>query len=74
LQLIRRFAASAVLAEQMEAQLAQGLSIDIQQHALLISGMVRVAQRIGLDRIPRNVTPTLSEYLEPSAVEVESAQ
>jgi hypothetical protein len=73
LQLIRRFAAAAVLAEQMEAQLAQGLAIDIQQHALLISGMVRVAQRIGIDRIPRNVATTLSEYLEPSVADVESA-
>ena len=44
-QLIRRFAAAAVLAEQMEAQLARGESINISEHALLCSTMVRVAQR-----------------------------
>jgi hypothetical protein len=37
MQLIRRFAAAAVLAEQMEAVLAQGNSIDIREHALLCS-------------------------------------
>jgi hypothetical protein len=64
LQLIRRFAAAAVLAEQMEARLANGEQIDIQEHALLCSTLVRTAQRIGLDRIPRDLTPTIDEYLE----------
>jgi hypothetical protein len=63
-QLIRRFAAAAVLAEQMEAQLARGESINISEHALLCSTMVRVAQRIGVDRVARNITPTLEQYLE----------
>src|SRR3974377_324136 len=51
LQLIRRFAAAAVLAEQMEAQLANGHSIDITDHALLSSTLVRLAQRIGISRV-----------------------
>ncbi len=63
LQLIRRFAAAAVLAEQMEARLARGETIDIGEHALLVSTLVRVAQRIGIDRIPKNVVPTVAEYL-----------
>jgi hypothetical protein len=62
-QLIRRFAAAACLAEQMEAKLGKGEEIDITQHALLVSTMVRVAQRIGIDRVPKLVTPTISEYL-----------
>ena len=41
LQLIRRFAAAAVLAEQMEARLANGHSINITDHALLSSTLVR---------------------------------
>jgi hypothetical protein len=69
LQLIRRFAASAVLAEQMEARLANGDQINVPEHALLCSTLVRVAQRIGIDRIPRNVTPSLSEYLRTEAAE-----
>jgi len=64
LQLIRRFAAAAVLAEQMEAQLANGHSINIADHALLSSTLVRLAQRIGIDRRSRNITPSLSEYLK----------
>jgi len=48
LQLIRRFAAAAVLAEQMEARLANGHSINITDHALLSSTLVRLAQRTTL--------------------------
>ena len=62
-QLIRRFAAAAVLAEQLESRLANGEQIDIQEHATLSSTLVRLAQRIGIDRVPRDVTPSLSEYL-----------
>ena len=62
-QLIRRFAAAAVLAEELEARLARGEKIDITEHALLCSTLVRVSRQIGIDRIAKNITPTLSEYL-----------
>jgi hypothetical protein len=62
-QLIRRFAAAAVLAEQMESRLANGEQINIQEHATLSSTLVRLAQRIGIDRVARDVTPSLDEYL-----------
>jgi hypothetical protein len=64
LQLIRRFAACAVMAEQMESLLANGKKIDIGEHALLTSSMVRVAQRIGINRRAREIMPSLSQYLE----------
>jgi hypothetical protein len=64
LQLIRRFSAAAVLAELMEARLARGEQINLQEYSLLVSTMVRVAQRIGIDRIPRDVAPSLAEYLK----------
>ena len=63
LQLIRRFSAASVLAEQMEARLARGEEINIQEYSLLVSTMVRVAQRIGIERRARNVTPSLGQYL-----------
>ena len=63
LQLVRRFAAAAVLAEQMESRLANGEQIDIQEHGLLCSTLTRLAQRIGIERRARDVTPSLSEYL-----------
>jgi hypothetical protein len=69
IQLIRRFAAAAVLAEQMEAELARGRAINVQQHALLCSTMVRVSRQIGIKRVPRNVTPALADYLELKANE-----
>jgi hypothetical protein len=63
LQLIRRFSAAAVLSEQLESDLANGKQINITEHALLCSTLVRVARQIGIARIPRNVTPTLDQYL-----------
>ena len=64
LQLVRRFAAVAVLAEQLEAALANGQEINVERHALLCSTLTRLAQRIGIDRRTRNVTPTLRDYLD----------
>jgi hypothetical protein len=70
-QLIRRFAAAAVLAEQLEAQLAHGERIDITAHALLTSTLVRIAQCIGIDRAARNTTPSLRKYLAAKTTEIE---
>ncbi len=64
LQLIRRFAAASVLAEQMEAKLASGGEVDITVHAQLSSTLVRLAGRIGINRASKNVTPTVTEYIE----------
>src|SRR4051794_23159634 len=67
LPLSRRFAAAAVLAEQMEAKLANGVSIDTQEHAHLSSTLVRIAQRIGIDRRTRTIVPDLKDYIEGRA-------
>lgn len=71
LQLVRRFAAAAVIAEQMEADLANGKQIDVGQHALLVSTLVRVARRIGIDRRAKNISPSLQEYLEAEPAEAD---
>jgi hypothetical protein len=63
LQLVRRFAAAAVLAEQLEAALANGQEINIAEHGLLCSTLVRIAQRIGINRVPRDVSLTLADIL-----------
>ena len=63
-QLIRRFAAAAVLSEQLETRLVNGEEIDVAEHAILSSTLVRLAQRIGIDRVPRDVNgPSLGELL-----------
>jgi hypothetical protein len=66
-QLIRRFSAACVLAEQMEARLVEGDDIDISDHSLLCSTLVRISARIGINRRLRNVTPHLADYLEDRA-------
>ncbi len=71
LQLIRRFAAAAVLAEMAEARLANGEQINVAEHSLLASTLVRIAQRIGINRGAREILPTLREYLETKPQEPE---
>jgi hypothetical protein len=73
LQLIRRFAASAVLAEELEARLANGEEIDVQEHSLLCSTLTRLAARIGIDRRSKLIGSTLSDYLHMPA-ETEDAE
>ena len=63
-QLIRRFAAASVLAEQMESRLANGEQIDIAEHATLSSTLVRLAQRIGIDRIAKDVPLSFRDRLQ----------
>jgi hypothetical protein len=67
LQLIRRFAAASVIAEQMEARLANGEQINIAEHALLSSTLVRIVRRIGINRRARKVIPDLEDYLDGKA-------
>ena len=68
LQLVRRFSAAAVMAELLEAKLAAGEEISITEHALLVSSLVRVANKIGIDRIPKDVgSNSLDEYLASKA-------
>jgi hypothetical protein len=63
-QLIRRFSAACVLAEDLEGRLARGEEIDVERHALLCSTLTRLAQRIGIDRRAKNITPSVKDYLE----------
>jgi hypothetical protein len=71
LQLIRRFAAASVLAEQMESELANGAEIDVSEHALLCSSLVRISTRIGINRHAREIVPSLAAYLEAKNVHTE---
>src|SRR5690606_28291249 len=64
-QLIKRYAAAAVIAEMMESALAQGKDIDVPQHALVTNSLVRLAGRIGIDRRSKVInTPALKDYLD----------
>jgi hypothetical protein len=74
LQLIRRFSAAAVLAEQMESRLARGQAINIAEHAQLCSSLVRLASKIGIERIARDVTPSLGSLLAADAAHQQREQ
>jgi hypothetical protein len=62
LQLCRRFAGLAVQAEALEARLARGEPVDVNQHATIASTLVRLAGRLGLDRAAKEVE-TIESYI-----------
>jgi hypothetical protein len=66
IQLCRRFAALAVTAEAIEADMVNGTPLDIAAFSTLSSTLVRLAARIGLNRRAK-VVPELSDYLESRA-------
>jgi hypothetical protein len=68
-QLMRRFAAAAVIAEVMESRLARGVQINITEHAQLSSTLVRIAQRIGINRRFKDITPALPDYLDAAEID-----
>jgi hypothetical protein len=53
----------------MEARLANGEQIDIAEHALLCSTLTRLAQRIGINRVSKNITPPIEDYVRSIASE-----
>jgi hypothetical protein len=63
LGLIRRLAAATVLSEDIEAKAVNGEPVDIGQFCQLASTTVRLAQRLGVERVARDVGPTLQQYL-----------
>jgi hypothetical protein len=68
-QLFRRYAAAGVLAEQLEVRIARGEQFDantLMTFATLASVQVRIASRIGVDRIPRDVLSPLEYVSERS--------
>ena len=64
--LVEAFAGAAVHVHDLNARLLLGQEVDILAHSQAISTMVRVASRIGVRRVARDVTPSLHEYLPPA--------
>lgn len=61
-QLVRRFAGASVLLERLDEQIAQGRAVDVAEYSTLVSTIVRLAQRLGLNRRARRVE-TLDDIL-----------
>jgi hypothetical protein len=62
--LLRRLAAVTVQSELIEARMINGEQVDITTLCTLASTSVRLAQRLGVNRVPRDVTPSVVEYLD----------
>jgi hypothetical protein len=76
IEVVRRFAAIAVLAEQMESRLVNGEAVNSAEFCLLASTLTRLSNKIGLRRIPKAVASlTLQDYFDreqPSADDAEA--
>jgi hypothetical protein len=63
MQLIRRFSATCIMAEAIEAELVEGRKVNVKKHALLSSTLVRLARRIGVNLQAKTIGPSLGAYL-----------
>ena len=68
-QLARRAATISIACEKMEGEAAAGNEIDLEEYGRLTDRLGRAFHRLGLERRPRDVTPTLGDYLARAAEE-----
>jgi hypothetical protein len=61
--LVEAFASIALRVNNLTAKLLRGDEVDILAHSQAISTMVRVAQRVGVQRVQLDITPTLEDYV-----------
>ncbi len=68
LSLCRRVAAIEVQLEQMEACMSEGdLKVDLDLYNRLSGNLRRMLETIGLERVSKDVTPSLQSYLQAKA-------
>jgi hypothetical protein len=68
-QLARRCATISVVCEKLEGVVAGGGEVDLILYGVLTDRLGRAFDRLGLKRVPKNITPTLSEYLKSKTIE-----
>jgi hypothetical protein len=64
LGLRRRLAAATVQAELLEARMVNGEDVDIGVLCTLASTTVRLSQRLGLERVAKDIGPSLVDILK----------
>src|SRR6516164_4525080 len=62
-QIVQRIALTCALAEHLEARWLSGEEIDPVLYCTLANAQKRLLESVGLRRVPRDVTPSLAEYL-----------
>jgi hypothetical protein len=62
-QLVAKFATLALQLESMEAAAIEGNEIDLDLFGRCAGHLRRIAEALGLKRTPRDVTPSVAEYV-----------
>lgn len=62
--LVEAFAGAALTVQHNNARLLLGNAVDLMEHSAAISTLCRLASRIGTARIPKNIAPSVADYLE----------
>ncbi len=65
--LAKRASALIVWAEVEEAKLATGEELDVQTYTTAVNALRRLLGDLGLERVARDVTPPLADYLAAKA-------
>lgn len=71
--LIRRCAALECELERLDARLSAGETVDLDSYGRCAGHLRRIFETLGVERKPRDLTPTLDQYLALKAVEKERA-
>lgn len=66
-ELAQRAAILGAALEDIETRWLKGNPIELKEYATLINAQRRVLSDLGLERGPRDVTPSLAQYLESQA-------
>jgi hypothetical protein len=66
-QIIRRAATLSAESERQEAEWANGRPFDLTVYSTTANCLRRLFEALGLERRPRDITPTLSNYLQAKA-------
>ena len=67
LRLVEAFAGASIALDNINTRILTGAEVDnatVAMHAQSISAMVRVASRLGVERRPRDITPSVRDYLD----------
>ncbi len=69
LQLVRSAAGLTVLREALDAKALNGERIDVAEYCRISNSLRRLLSTIGLQRIPKDITPSASEYVAQRAAQ-----
>jgi hypothetical protein len=71
LQLIEAFCGASILLNHLNTKLIQGEPVEPLAHAQAASTLVRVANKLGLQRRARDVSPSLRDLMRDEEAEVQ---